>query len=108
MERRARQRRALETALRAGLGAHGVTDGRLAGEQWLFSESPTRVVVSTGPHEAAPFAHLCERRGVPCMPLGEVVDGGALVFEGLLDLELAAAGHAWRSGLRAAIDEPVG
>jgi phosphoribosylformylglycinamidine synthase subunit PurL len=95
----------VESALRSGLGANVATDVALPAHQWLFSESPTRVVVSVGPLEAAPLAHLCDRRGVPCRELGEVTDAPHVAFEGLLDLDLAEAGRAWRTGFGAAIGE---
>jgi phosphoribosylformylglycinamidine synthase subunit PurL len=98
---------AVETAVRAGLGARIATPSGLAPAQWLFSESPTRVIVSTGPHEAAPFAQLCARQGVPCRELGAVVADPGVIFEGLLELPLDEAAAAWRGGFAAALGEPA-
>jgi phosphoribosylformylglycinamidine synthase subunit PurL len=95
-----------ETALRSALGARVAHDTRLAPEQWLFSESPTRVLVSARPSDADALARLCAEQGVPCVELGEVTEAPALAFDGLFALDPATAGRAWRSGLRAALGAP--
>lgn len=114
--------RAMRTLARGGLlsSAHDVSDGgvgvclaeacigaglgcrvRLPGDESvapaarLFSEEPTRIVVSFAAADLDQVRRVCEAHGVPWEAIGEVT-GDRLVIEGVLDLpvpELAARHH---------------
>jgi phosphoribosylformylglycinamidine synthase subunit PurL len=97
----------VESCLPAGLGADVQPDvAHLRPHQWLFSESPTRVVVST--RDGARLAASAAEHGVPAFPLGAVVADRRLRVGEWLDLDLDVAEEAVRSGLPRSLGEPVG
>ena len=57
----------------------------------MFSEEPTRVVVSFPPAHADRIAALCEEHGVPLAMIGEV-GGNELVLDDLLSIPVAELG----------------
>jgi phosphoribosylformylglycinamidine synthase len=83
------------------LGALARQEG-LAPFELLFSETPSRLVVTVTPAHAAAFErHLA---GVPCRRLGEVTHNGRLTARGdsqaWLDAPLADLKEAWQKTLR--------
>jgi len=98
----------VESCLRAGapLGARIEREQALPVHQWLFSESPSRVVVTTAAAEAARLLALCDARGVHVQTLGVVTDDAALEVLGALRLDLAEVAVAHRDGLALALGEP--
>jgi phosphoribosylformylglycinamidine synthase len=93
-----------ECTLRGHLGARVRPEPGLSGVQWLFSESPTRVVATTRPEHADEVVRAAEAAGVHAAVLGETGEGSTLAVEGTTELDLDAAGRAWRGGLSAAFD----
>ncbi len=78
----------VESAVAGGLGARVIPEAGLAPHQWLFSESPSRAVVSTSSANVLQFANLCDARRVPYRRLGVVVDDPTLELQGLATLDL--------------------
>jgi phosphoribosylformylglycinamidine synthase len=76
-----------ESCLAGNVGAD-VTPEDIAAHQWLFSESPTRVVVSVASADEARLQGLCERAGSACVRLGVVTDQPRLAVAGVLTLDL--------------------
>ena len=74
----------------SGLGARVVPDEAVAAHQWLFSESPSRVVVSVAPGGVEDLVARCEDHGVYHRVFGAVTASGRLQVQGLVDLDLAA------------------
>jgi len=93
----------VECCLAAGLGADVTPEDAVAAHQWLFSESPGRVVASVAPDAAAAFTALCSNEGVRACRLGRVVGTGALRIAGLLDLGLDELAAVHRAALPAAL-----
>ncbi len=73
----------VECCLGRGFGARLIAPARLPAHQWLFSESPTRVVASARPPDAERLAQLCASHRVGCEPLGEVIGAPSIDFAGL-------------------------
>ncbi|MGH8887308.1 MAG: AIR synthase-related protein [Egibacteraceae bacterium] len=94
-----------ECALPGGLGVRLVSEGGVAACQWLFSESPTRVVVSVRPADAGRLAGLCAARGVGCRRLGVVLAEPCLEFGGVLTLDLAEVRRVYEQALPAALGQ---
>ncbi len=85
-----------ECCILGGRGARvRLPEGLAATPAGLFGEDPTRVVVSYTPYVAELLRLRAEGLGVALTPLG-VVDGGALVVEGVFEVPVAAlaARHA--------------
>jgi phosphoribosylformylglycinamidine synthase len=70
------------------LGAAVVAEGELPAHQWLFSESPTRVVVSADQTRSAELTRLCHDAGVACIHLGTATTERRLMCGDLLELDL--------------------
>jgi phosphoribosylformylglycinamidine synthase subunit PurL len=95
----------VESCLRGDLGAELVAEDDVEALQWLFSESPSRVVVSAV--DAESLLALCAERGVPARELGAVVAQRRIDVGGLFTLDLDEAARAVSTGLPAALGEPV-
>jgi phosphoribosylformylglycinamidine synthase len=78
-----------ESALVNRLGARLVPEESVAPHQWLFSESPSRAVVSVRGADVVQFENLCAARRVYARRLGVVTEEPALEFQGLFTLDLA-------------------
>jgi phosphoribosylformylglycinamidine synthase subunit PurL len=74
--------------------------------QWLFSESPGRVVVTVPSHHVLAFAQLCEDAAVPLRDIG-TVGGDRLEIVGLLDLDLEDVRSAYDGGLDRVLESPA-
>ncbi|MGE3636852.1 MAG: AIR synthase-related protein, partial [Sandaracinaceae bacterium] len=76
-----------EMSIASGLGCQVRLPGdpEIATVARLFSEEPTRVLVSFDPERALEVADVCESHGVPLTTLGEV-GGTDLVIEGALSV----------------------
>jgi phosphoribosylformylglycinamidine synthase len=86
-----------EMAVRSGVGFRVGGDGvRTHGD--LFSESPSRVVVSVAPASVAAVRGAAAAGGVEVRELG-AAGGDRLVVEGLVDLALATAADRWQRAL---------
>ena len=79
----------VEACLAGGQGADVAPEEGVAAHQWLFSESPSRVVASVSPDRAAELEERCGEAGVFCAPLGTTNDSAALRLGDLLTLDLA-------------------
>jgi phosphoribosylformylglycinamidine synthase II len=88
-----------EMAVTSGVGFNVA---RVADHAELFSESPSRVVLSVGPDQLTPVLNVLEHAGVPHARIG-VATGDRLQVKGLLDVSLAEATAAWRDRLPAAL-----
>jgi phosphoribosylformylglycinamidine synthase len=84
-----------EMAVRSGVG---FSVARIHDEAELFSESPSRVVLSVAPDLLQPVLNVCDQAGVPTSRLG-VAGGDRLTVKGLLDVALTDAVDAWRDRL---------
>ena len=92
-----------ECALPANLGARIIPEPGVDPLQVLFSESPTRVVVSLKAPDAEQFTRLCEARGVHAYKLGMVIEEPVLQFQDLLDVDLTEARVLTESALPEAL-----
>jgi phosphoribosylformylglycinamidine synthase subunit PurL len=92
-----------ESCIGGGLGAQLVIENGVAACQWLFSESPTRVVVTTRPADAPRLADLCAAHAVPYTRLGVVLNEPCIKFGGLLTLDLADICRIYEQALPAAL-----
>jgi phosphoribosylformylglycinamidine synthase subunit PurL len=86
-----------ESCIGAGLGCKVSLPGdtNVAPAARLFSEEPTRILVSFAPADAERVRMLCDAHGVPLAILGEVA-GDRLAIDDVLDVsvaELALAHH---------------
>jgi phosphoribosylformylglycinamidine synthase len=90
-----------ESGLKGGLGwTVTVPPGRP--EALLFSEAPTRAVVSIGLEDVSALADLAADFGVPCAVLGEVTSGGFVVRQeqDILCLPREEALDLWGGSIR--------
>jgi phosphoribosylformylglycinamidine synthase len=93
----------VESALPRLLGVRLVPEDGVPPHQWLFSESPTRAVVSVSSANVLQFANLCEARGVYARRLGVVVDEPTVELQGLLCLDLHDLAAMHEAALPAAL-----
>jgi phosphoribosylformylglycinamidine synthase II len=93
----------IESCLPSGLGARVVPESGVEPVQLLFSESPSRVVVSLRAPDAEQFVRLCEARGVWAQKLGMVIEEPVLQFQGVLDVDLAEARRILDSAVTTAL-----
>jgi phosphoribosylformylglycinamidine synthase len=91
----------VESCLRGGLGADLTPEDGVAPHQWLFSESPTRVVASAV--DARGLTALCAEHHVPMHLLGAVVADRRVRVGDWFDLDLGAAQDALHRGLPEAL-----
>ena len=83
----------VESALAGGLGADVTPEDEVAPHQWLFSESPSRVVVTVAGADAAPFEDRCAAAGVFCARIGTTTGASAVRVGDLVTIDLADAGR---------------
>ena len=88
-----------EMAVKSGVGFNVA---RIADHAELFSESPSRVLLSVGPDQLTPVLNVLEQAGVPHSRIG-VATGDRLQVKGLLDRALADATVTWRDRLPRAL-----
>jgi phosphoribosylformylglycinamidine synthase subunit PurL len=75
--------------------------GTPRGDLVLFGEGPSRVIVAVEPTRAREFEALIAESAIPWRWIGTTGGERLVVRVGertLIDLDLAAARHAWRSG----------
>ncbi|HVM20467.1 MAG TPA: phosphoribosylformylglycinamidine synthase subunit PurL [Egibacteraceae bacterium] len=77
----------VESCIAGDVGAT-VTPEDVAPHQWLFSESPTRVVVSVAAEDADALQRRCSDAGVFSRRLGTVQAEPRLTVDGVLELDL--------------------
>jgi len=77
-------------------------DARVAPVARLFSEEPTRVVVSFAPDREAAIRMICVAHGVPLSVIGEV-GGNELVIEGAVALAVGELGALHHGALDAIV-----
>ena len=93
-----------ESALRGAIG-FSLTPGMAADHRWLFSESPSRAIVSCAPGAESELARLASRYETPLQQLGSV-GGDALDF-GDFDVPLAGALDAFEGGFKDALSVTI-
>ncbi|MPZ86547.1 MAG: phosphoribosylformylglycinamidine synthase subunit PurL [Nitriliruptorales bacterium] len=93
----------VDSALPHLRGVRVIPEEDIAPHQWLFSESPTRVVVSVPAAIAEPFVERCTTHGVYTRRLGEVSAEATIDLEGLLRLDLATLSRLHETALPAAL-----
>ncbi|QDG49214.1 phosphoribosylformylglycinamidine synthase subunit PurL [Persicimonas caeni] len=65
----------------------------------LFSESPSRIVVSVAADKADAVLEAAEAAGVPAADIGETTDDGQFVWGEVLDVAVDTLADRWRTGL---------
>jgi phosphoribosylformylglycinamidine synthase II len=83
-----------------GLGAALELPAGLRDDVLLFSESPSRMIVSVAPTDVGNLLEITRRRGVPCAQLGKVGGTTLRLATGgrvLADLPVARLHEAWMS-----------
>lgn len=93
-----------ECCLHSGMGARVAPEPGVSARQWLFSEAPTRVVVTAGDEEADDVVRATESAGLRATVLGETSGGATLSVDTIADLDLQAAEWAWLGGVPTAFD----
>ncbi len=94
-----------ECCLTGGLGARVRLPGAAdRPEALLFSEEPSRVLVSLAPEARPRLEKVCASHGVPCTFLGEV-GGTTLAIEDILEVPVAALREAHRSALNGIVPD---
>lgn len=83
-------------------GRSGLVSAAVVDHRQLFSESPSRVVVTAAPEAAEEVAAVLERHAVGALELG-VAGGARLQIGDLIDRDLDELGAAWRDVLPAAL-----
>jgi phosphoribosylformylglycinamidine synthase len=68
----------------------------------MFSEEPSRIIVSLNPNHLGEVLEVCERHGVPFEKLG-IVTGQRLVIEGVCDVSIEALEKSHASALNAVV-----
>jgi phosphoribosylformylglycinamidine synthase len=96
-----------ECCIAGGLGAALVPEPGVAPHQWLFSESPTRVLVSIDPADAERVTQLCRDHGVYERRLGTVTAEPRLELGGHLALGLAELRSLHEKSLPLALGQAV-
>jgi phosphoribosylformylglycinamidine synthase len=88
-------------------GATGFTlgGGMSSDHRWLFSESPSRAIVSCPPGKAAELGVLGERHGVELQLLGSV--GGDKLDFGEFEISLVGAADAFEGGFVDALSDTI-
>jgi phosphoribosylformylglycinamidine synthase len=76
----------------------------------LFSESPSRIIISLKPQHVSEVKDIARRAGVACAVIGEV--GGnelsvACDGEPLIEGAVASLEDAWRGELSSHLDRPI-
>jgi phosphoribosylformylglycinamidine synthase subunit PurL len=91
-----------ESALRSvpALGARLEATPGLPDAVWLFSESPSRILLSVAEGALSDVLRVARDAGVPATEIGRV-EGDRLVWEGRFDLALEDLRHVWEKGLDA-------
>ena len=95
---------AFEACAPAGVGAVLSAEPGVAPVQWLFSESPTRVLCSAGPGAVAALGALAEELDVSVRAVGAVTAEPVLDLGGLVRLDVAATVAAVEAVLPALLD----
>ena len=96
----------LEACLDTGRGARLEPEPGVDLRQCLFSEAPTRALVSLLPARADQFEQLCAEIGVPARRAGAVTDSGRIEL-GPVTLELASVRRLYEEALPLALGEQV-
>jgi phosphoribosylformylglycinamidine synthase len=93
-----------ESCIACGLGCRVSLPGdpRIARAARLFSEEPSRVIVSFAPSREAEVRTLCARFDVPCEVIGEV-GGDALRIEECLEVPVTVLAEAYHRCLEAIV-----
>ena len=104
---------ALYEAIQSGIvnSAHDISDGGLAialaescicgrykklgakieiddvSVEWLFSEAPSRIIVSLNPQNRPLLEHICRQFNVPCSQIG-IVEGDSLVINDAISISI--------------------
>jgi phosphoribosylformylglycinamidine synthase len=68
----------------------------------MFSEEPSRIIVSLSPGHLGKVVEICERHGVPFEKLG-IVTGQSLVIEGVCEVSIAALEKSHSTALDAIV-----
>lgn len=83
---------------RAGLGADIKIDTDLRADVFLFSESPSRILVSVKKENLAVLEKLATEHSVPLQLLGEVIPN-KITIQGIVELSLDELNRAWRGSI---------
>jgi phosphoribosylformylglycinamidine (FGAM) synthase-like enzyme len=93
----------VESALPRRLGARLFPEPGVEPRQWLFSESPSRAVVSVRSADVMQFENLCAARGVYGRRLGVVTEQPSIEWQSQFSLDLADLAELSERALPAAL-----
>jgi phosphoribosylformylglycinamidine synthase subunit PurL len=88
-----------ECCLLAKVGATVELADGIRPDLLLFSEAPSRIVISFDPEQATSVERIAREAGAPLQRIGHT-GGDRLVVSAMLDLPLARLADAWENGLR--------
>ncbi len=94
----------VESCVTGNIGADITPEEGIAAHQWLFSESPTRVVVTVAQRDAQAFEARCNDAGVYCTRLGVTTEDLTLTLGDLVRLDLADVARLRETALPAALE----
>ncbi|HEY8460984.1 MAG TPA: phosphoribosylformylglycinamidine synthase subunit PurL [Blastocatellia bacterium] len=94
---------------RIDLSEHAKLSGLSGSAALLFSESPSRIIISLKPEHVSEVKNIAQQAGVDCAVIGEV--GGdklsvAIAGEPLIEVAVAALEEAWDGALSSHLDRP--
>jgi len=93
-----------ESCMGGELGARVSLGSAFAPSAVMFSEEPSRVVVSCARDQVAALMALAQQHGAPVTELG-TVGGDRLVLEGLCDVSLADMSAAFEGAIPKIVGE---
>jgi len=92
------------------LGLSEVPEGALRAATLLFSESPSRIILSVRPDHVVRVRELAAAEGAACALIGEVGGGRLEIASGgetLVDEAVAVLEEVWRESLPRVLDRPA-
>jgi phosphoribosylformylglycinamidine synthase len=98
------------TGARIDLSEHAKLSGLDDAQALLFSESPSRIILSVKPEDAAAVRAIADQAGVTCAAIGET-GGPNLSFtrsgQTLFEVEISKMEEEWRNTLPSHLDLPA-
>jgi phosphoribosylformylglycinamidine (FGAM) synthase-like enzyme len=95
---------------RIDLSEHAKLSGIGDATALLFSESPSRIIISLKPEHVSEVKDIAQRAGVACAVIGETGGEELIVArdgEPLIEGSVASLEEAWRGALSSHLDRPI-